>query len=174
MNLNFMGSVVSIVRAWYKLCSSNLQLFSSQRFIVSDKRKYNKLVMKGTKRSCLSSWVRWTTNLLIPSPRLQSYHHEVTVVLELIVLVTKRTRNLKLSSGLWNLALFSTARRDTPTVTSTTNERCVALLRSTTSPTLVPATPAGISTGLQTSHLATSHPKRRLGLDMLLVLLSFW
>ena len=44
---------------------------------------------------------------------------------------------------------------------SVTSASCCSLLISTTTPTPVPATPVGIPTGLKTSHLATSQPKRR-------------
>ena len=120
-----------------------------------------------------------TTNLLTPS-RLQSYHHEVTVVLELIVLLNKLAKRDRASDAgrvIWSwVADFEIFFRPFPLRVPLTsnvarrwslrhwhylmNQRCVALHRSTTSPTIVPATPAGIPTGLQTSHRATSQPKR--------------
>ena len=55
-----------IVRAWYDLCSKKFarhrELLSSQRF-TSDQKKYNKLVIKGKKRSCLSQiWAKIREN----------------------------------------------------------------------------------------------------------------
>ena len=124
------------------------ELLSSRRF-TSDKRKYNILVinLKGTKRSFLSrsSWVRC-------EPKLQ------------------RTMNLLTPTSVVSSWSKSGPR---PHCTSRINLNFKLMLSGgpTTSPTLVPATPACISTGLQMSHCATSQLKRRprrLGFGMLL------